>query len=75
MGSHKIRSGGEEHRYNPQTIHMLQQSTRTGDYDMFKQYTAMVDEEQSGISEKSDGLSIIRKTVFRSTKWKAWMRS
>ena len=27
---------------------MLQQSTWTGSYDMFKQYTAMVDEEQSG---------------------------
>ena len=48
LGKHKRRSGGEEHRYNPQTIHMLQQSTWTGSYDMFKQYTAMVDEEQSG---------------------------
>ena len=48
LGKNKRRSGGEEHRYNPQTIHMLQQSTWTGSYDMFKQYTAMVDEEQSG---------------------------
>ena len=48
LGKHKRRSGGEEHRYNPKTIHMLQQSTWTGSYDMFKQYTAMVDEEQSG---------------------------
>ena len=48
LGKHKRRSGGEEHRYNPQTIHMLQQATWTGSYDMFKQYTAMVDEEQSG---------------------------
>ena len=48
LGKHKRRSGGEEHRYNPQTIHMLQQSTWIGSYDMFKQYTAMVDEEQSG---------------------------
>ncbi len=48
LGKHKRGSGGEEHRYNPQTIHMLQQSTWTGSYDMFKQYTAMVDEEQSG---------------------------
>ena len=48
LGKHKRRSGGEEHRYNPQTIHMLQQSTWTGSYNMFKQYTAMVDEEQSG---------------------------
>ena len=45
VGRHKYKSGGEEHLYNPQTIHMLQQSTRRGDYDMFKQYTKMVDEE------------------------------
>ncbi len=44
-GRHKARSGAEEHLYNPATIHMLQESTRRGDYDMFKQYTAMVDDE------------------------------
>lgn len=48
MGKHKMRSGGEEHRYNPATIHMLQKSTRMGDYGMFKEYTQMVDQEQSG---------------------------
>ena len=44
-GHHKMRSGGEEHLYNPATIHMLQESTRRGDYSMFKQYTAMVNDE------------------------------
>ena len=48
IGKHKMRSGGEEHRYNPATIHMLQKSTRMGDYGMFKEYTKMVDEERSG---------------------------
>ena len=32
VGQHKSKSGGEKHLYNPQTIHMLQQSTRRGDY-------------------------------------------
>ncbi|HIW40685.1 MAG TPA: glutamate synthase large subunit [Candidatus Mediterraneibacter vanvlietii] len=50
VGRHKYKSGGEEHLYNPQTIHMLQQSTRRGDYDMFKQYTKMVDEEGEKIN-------------------------
>ncbi|HJD46513.1 MAG TPA: glutamate synthase large subunit [Candidatus Mediterraneibacter norfolkensis] len=50
MGRHKYKSGGEEHLYNPQTIHMLQQSTRRGDYEMFKQYTYMVDEEGEKIN-------------------------
>ena len=50
VGKHKYKSGGEEHLYNPQTIHMLQQSTRRGDYEMFKQYTEMVDEEGEKIN-------------------------
>ena len=43
-----MRSQGEEHRYNPATIHLLQQSTRTGSYEMFKQYTDLVDKENHG---------------------------
>ena len=46
-GHHKMRSGGDEHLYNPATIHMLQESARRGDYGMFKQYTAMVNDEAS----------------------------
>ena len=48
VGAHKMRSQGEEHRYNPATIHLLQQSTRTGSYEMFKQYTDLVDKENHG---------------------------
>ena len=48
MGRHKMRAQGETHRYNPQTIHMLQAATREGSYEKFKQYTAMVDDEQTG---------------------------
>ncbi|SDB22220.1 glutamate synthase large subunit [Eubacterium oxidoreducens] len=48
VGRHKLRSNGELHRYNPQTIHMLQLSTREGSYEKFKEYTKMVDSEQSG---------------------------
>ena len=48
VGAHKMRSQGEEHRYNPETIHLLQQSTRTGSYEMFKQYTDLVDKENHG---------------------------
>ncbi len=44
-GLHKMRSGAEEHLYNPQTIHLLQQATRRGDYGLFKQYTTLVDDE------------------------------
>ena len=48
VGFHKMRAQGELHRYNPQTIHMLQAATRENDYSKFKQYTAMVDKEETG---------------------------
>lgn len=45
VGSHKSRSGQEEHLYNPLTIHLLQEATRRGDYSIFKQYTATLDDQ------------------------------
>ena len=48
LGRHKMRAQGETHRYNPATIHMLQMATREGSYDKFKEYTRMVDSEQTG---------------------------
>ncbi|MCR5267881.1 MAG: glutamate synthase subunit alpha, partial [Lachnospiraceae bacterium] len=48
VGRHKLRAQGETHRYHPQTIHLLQKATREGDYDSFKQYTGMVDSEETG---------------------------
>ena len=50
VGQHKLKSGGERHLYNPQTIHMLQESTRRGDYGMFKQYTELVNAEGEHIN-------------------------
>ena len=44
-GHHKMRSGAEEHLYNPVTIHLLQESTKWGDYELFKQYTKAVNDE------------------------------
>ncbi len=45
VGSHKLRSGKEEHLYNPKTIHLLQQATRTGNYELFKEYTELINRE------------------------------
>lgn len=49
-GSHKFRSGEEEHLYNPETIHLLQMATRTGDYEIFKQYSKAITREEEGIN-------------------------
>lgn len=53
VGSHKMRSGQEEHLYNPLTIHLLQEATRTGDYETFKQYTHALNEEGQTINLRS----------------------
>ena len=45
LGDYKMRSGQEQHLYNPKTIHLLQQSTRTANYEMFKEYTRTLEEE------------------------------
>ena len=46
VGKHKFRRGpqAESHLYNPETIIALQQATRNGDYERFKEYTALVDD-------------------------------
>ncbi len=47
IGYHRLRSGSdkEDHMYNPLTVTALQRAVRAGDYDLFKEYTAMVDDE------------------------------
>ena len=49
-GDHKYRSGKEEHLYNPLTIHTLQTAAWTNNYDLFKQYTSMINKETSPVS-------------------------
>ncbi|MDD6799409.1 MAG: glutamate synthase large subunit, partial [Firmicutes bacterium] len=48
VGMHKLRSGkdAEDHLYNPKTIVALREAVRTGSYDKFKEYTALVDDER-----------------------------
>ena len=43
-GEHKARAGQEDHMYSLQVIHLLQEATRRGDYKLFKEYTALVDD-------------------------------
>ncbi len=45
-GRHKMRSGADSHLYNPLTIHLLQESTKRGDYQLFKQYTQAADKQE-----------------------------
>ena len=43
-GEYQWRREGEPHLFDPETVFRLQHATRTGRYDVFKQYTARVDE-------------------------------
>ncbi|MNU52546.1 Ferredoxin-dependent glutamate synthase 1 [compost metagenome] len=44
-GEYQWRANSEEHMFNPQTIHLLQQAVRTGDYGVYKKYAALVQGE------------------------------
>ncbi len=44
-GEYQYRAGGEFHLTNPETIHKLQYACRTGDYKVFQEYTALIDDQ------------------------------
>ncbi len=44
-GEYQWRREGELHLFNPETVYKLQHSTRTKRYDIFKEYTRLVDEQ------------------------------
>ncbi|MGN6251289.1 MAG: glutamate synthase large subunit [Marmoricola sp.] len=44
-GEYQWRRDGELHLFNPETVFRLQHATRTGRYDVFKQYTRAVDDQ------------------------------
>ena len=43
-GVYQWKQRGEAHLFNPQTIHLLQQSTRHNDYKLFKKYSSLIDQ-------------------------------
>jgi glutamate synthase (NADPH/NADH) large chain len=44
-GEYQWRREGEPHLFDPETVFRLQHATRTGRYDVFKQYTQKVDDQ------------------------------
>lgn len=45
--TYQWRHDGERHLYNPQTITLLQQACRNNDYNLFKQYSELIESQQS----------------------------
>ncbi|MDD3028241.1 MAG: glutamate synthase large subunit [Erysipelotrichaceae bacterium] len=59
------RAGKEIHLYKPETIYLLQQATRTGDYNLFKQYANLINKEGESLNlrgqlrfKKTEAISI-----------------
>jgi glutamate synthase (NADPH) large chain len=44
-GEYQWRRDGEYHLFNPDTVFKLQHATRSGQYKVFKEYTALVDDQ------------------------------
>ncbi len=49
-GDYQWRREGEHHLFNPETVRRLQHSTRAGRYDIFKEYTRLVDDQAERLS-------------------------
>jgi len=47
-GEYQWRREGELHLFNPRTVQKLQHATREKRFDLFKEYTTLVDEQSSG---------------------------
>ncbi|MBD2620586.1 glutamate synthase large subunit [Microcystis flos-aquae FACHB-1344] len=44
-GEYQWRKDGEAHLFSPETIHNLQQAVKLGKYDLFKQYSQLVNQQ------------------------------
>jgi len=49
-GEYQWRREGEYHLFNPETVFKLQHSTRTGQYEIFKEYTRLVDDQSERLA-------------------------
>jgi glutamate synthase (NADPH/NADH) large chain len=49
-GEYQWRREGEYHLFNPETVFKLQHATRAGRFDVFKDYTRLVDEQSKNLA-------------------------
>ena len=49
-GEYQWRRDGEYHLFNPDTVFKLQHATRSGQYEIFREYTALVDEQNENLA-------------------------
>ena len=44
-GQYKWRQNSEYHMYNPRTVHTLQLASKNGDYELYKEFASLVDDQ------------------------------
>ncbi len=49
-GLYQWRPGGEHHAYNPKSVHMLQRACRTNNYEEFKKFSDLVNNESKDLA-------------------------
>jgi glutamate synthase (NADPH/NADH) large chain len=49
-GEYQWRREGEHHLFNPETVFKLQHATRSGRWDIFKEYTSRVDDQSARLA-------------------------
>lgn len=45
-GVYQWKRRGERHLWNPETVHLLQKACRTGDFESYKQYAALINNQK-----------------------------
>ena len=61
-GVYQWKRKGEFHLFNPQTIHLLQYSTRMNDYNTFKKYSKLVNDQSEKACTLAQLVSISKTT-------------
>ncbi len=49
-GKYQWREDGEHHLFNPESIYYLQQATRKNDYDLFKKYSSLINDQSKQLT-------------------------
>jgi glutamate synthase (ferredoxin) len=49
-GEYRFRSEGEHHLFNPESISKLQAAVRTGNYELYKQYAQLINDQSKNLA-------------------------
>ncbi len=60
-GEYQWRREGEIHLFNPKTVFKLQHATRSKRYDIFKEYTKLVDDQSDAAVDAAGAAAVARR--------------